>query len=112
MVKFNSDIKDVMDKILLGDPRVRAGKMFGYPAYYAGEKLVICLYEDGVGIKLPAETAAQLIESDDHIAPFQPLGRPKMRKWAQINLPAAGDYRRYQATLEESIRFVFSLQNL
>lgn len=79
MVKYNSDNKAMLDKMLLGDPRVRSGKMFGYPAYYAGEKLAICIYEEGVGVKLPAETAAQLIGGDDQVVPFQPLGRHKMR---------------------------------
>ena len=45
--------KAVLDDLLLGDPRLRPGKMFGYPGYYAGEKLCICLYEGGVGLKLP-----------------------------------------------------------
>ena len=29
--------------------------MFGFPAYYVGKKLCICLYEQGVGVKLPGE---------------------------------------------------------
>lgn len=110
MVQFRSEIKAVMDELLLGDPRVRSGKMFGYPAYYAGEKLAICLYEDGVGVKLPADIAAELIADDAHVVPFQPLSRPKMREWVQINLSSAVEYRGYQPRFEESIRFVLSLQ--
>lgn len=111
MAKFDAEIKTVLDKTLLDDPRVRAGKMFGYPAYYAGDKLAICLYEDGVGVKLPAEMAARLIAEDEHVVPFQPLGRPKMREWIQINLSGPADYGEYLGILEESIRFVYSLQN-
>ncbi len=83
-VRFNLNHKAVLDEMLLDDPRVRPGKMFGYPAYYAGEKLAICLYEDGVGVKVPAELAAKLIAEDENIIPFQPLGRRKMREWIQI----------------------------
>ena len=110
MAKYNLAHKAVLDEMLLGDPRVRPGKMFGYPAYYAGEKLAICHYEDGVGVKLPAEVAAQLIEADPNVIPFQPLGRPKMREWVQINASAAEDFEGYRAMFEESIRFVLSLQ--
>lgn len=61
MVKFNSNHKEALDQMLLDIPGVRPGKMFGYPAYYAGQKLSICIVEDGVGVKLPAETAEKLL---------------------------------------------------
>jgi len=57
VAKFSTQHKNVLDDMLLGKPHVRAGKMFGYPAYYAGRKLCICLYEQGVGVKLPAGSA-------------------------------------------------------
>ena len=80
------NIKTILDDLLLSHDLVRAGKMFGYPAYYAGKKLCICLYEDGVGVKLPAASAAKLLDDDPRVVPFQPLGRPRMREWVQINL--------------------------
>jgi hypothetical protein len=80
--------------------------MFGFPAYYVGKKLAICLYEQGVGIKLPVQTVARLLESDRHAIPFQPLGKPKMREWIQINLEHSEDYREYLPTFLESIRFL------
>ncbi len=106
MPNFNPSHKTVLDELLLGHPLVRAGKMFGYPAYYVGKNLAICLYEQGVGIKLPAQTVAQLLAADLNAVPFQPLGRPKMREWVQINLENSDDYRQYQSVFEESIRFV------
>lgn len=110
MVAFNPQHKAVLDDLLLGDHRVRPGKMFGYPAYYAGEKLAICLYDEGVGVKLPSAVAASLLETDPNVIPFQPLGRPKMREWVQINLQDSENYQQYQTVFEESIRFVLSLQ--
>jgi len=103
MDKFNEDHKAVLDDMLLGHPAVRPGKMFGYPAYYAGEKLSICLCEGGVGVKVPEETARKLLESDPNVIPFQPLGRPKMREWIQINLTRSEDYREYIKVFEGSI---------
>ena len=84
--------------------------MFGYPAYYAGEKLSICLYENGVGVKLPEKTAKRLLEEDPNVIPFQPLGRRKMWEWIQVNLENSDDYRNYLALFEESIQYVLSLQ--
>jgi len=45
MTNFNSEYKAVLDDLLLDHPHVRPGKMFGFPSYYAGRKLCICLYE-------------------------------------------------------------------
>jgi hypothetical protein len=84
--------------------------MFGYPAYYVGKKLCLCLYEQGVGVKLPEKSAARLLETDPNCVPFQPLGRPRMREWVQINLEQSEAYRQYQAVFEESIWFLATQQ--
>jgi hypothetical protein len=110
MANFNSDHKAVLDDLLLGNPLVKPGKMFGYPAYYAGEKLCICLYEQGVGIKLPEQSAAKLLDADQNVVPFQPMGRPKMREWIQINLTTSEDYHQYAPVFNESIHFVLAQQ--
>ena len=110
MANFNPDHKAVLDDLLLGHPLVRPGKMFGFPAYYAGKKLCICLYEQGVGIKLPEETANKLLETDLNIVPFQPFGKPRMREWVQINLRRSEDYRQYRSLFDESIRHVLAQQ--
>ena len=52
---FNPKHKEVLDSVLLQMPGVVAGTMFGYPAYYINKKLFACLYEEGVGIKVPAQ---------------------------------------------------------
>jgi hypothetical protein len=103
---FNSQHKAVLDDMLLGRPGVRPGKMFGFPAYYADGKLCICLYGQGVGVKLPEQRAAKLLQTDPNVVPFQPMGRRKMREWVQINLGRSEDYRDYGAVFDESIRFV------
>ncbi len=110
MANFNPEHKAVLDDLLLGLPHVRAGKMFGFPAYYVGKKLCICLYEQGVGIKLPEKSAAKLLETDPNAAPFRPLGKPKMREWVQINLGNSKGYKKYMAVFEESIRYLLTQQ--
>jgi len=110
MANFNPEYKAVLDDLLLGKPNVRPGKMFGFPAYYAAKKLCICLYEQGVGVKLPEQSAARLLADDQNVVSFQPLGRPKMREWVQINLSRSEDYRQYESVFDESIRHVLGQQ--
>jgi len=110
MANFNPDHKAVLDDMLLGHPAIRAGKMFGFPAYYADRKLCMCLYEQGVGVKLPERSAAKLLEADPNVIPFMPMGKPKMREWIQINLEPSQEYRQYLPVFEESIGFVMAQQ--
>lgn len=104
--RFNPAHKRVLDELLLGDDRVRAGKMFGYPAYYAGGKLAICLCERGVGLKLPEESVSALLETDPNAVPFTPMGRRTMREWVEIDLLDSEGYRRYAQLFMESVAFV------
>jgi len=110
MANFNPNHKIVLDNLLLANPLLHAGKMFGFPAYYVNNKLCICLYEQGVGVKLPASSVAALLENDPNSIPFQPLGKPKMREWVQINLDDSQAYAQYEAVFIESIRFVHEQQ--
>lgn len=110
MADFNPAHKAVLDDMLLGYPHVRPGRMFGFPAYYVGKKLCICLYEEGVGIKLPEQSAAKLLEADPNTIPFRPMGKPKMREWVQINLSRSEEYRRYASVFEESMDYLLVQQ--
>lgn len=112
MPNFNINHKAVLDEMLLEHPLVRSGKMFGFPAYYAGKKLAICLYEQGVGMKLPEATVKRLLAEDGNATPFQPYGKSKMREWVQINCADSGNYREYQAIFEEAIDYVLELQGI
>lgn len=111
MGDFNAEHKAILDALLLGHPKIRSGRMFGFPAYYAGRKLCICLYEQGVGVKLPERSAVRLLESDRNTISFRPLGKPKMREWVQINLSRSEDYRQYESVFDESIRYVLVQQD-
>ena len=112
VAEFNSEHKAVLDNLLLAYPYVHPGKMFGFPAYYVGKRLCICLYEQGVGVKLPEKSAAKLLETDRNAVPFQPMGKPKMREWIQINLSRSEDYKHYKSVFEKSIRYALAQQEL
>lgn len=107
---YDADNKAVLDDMLLAHPNVRAGAMFGYPAYFAGAKMCICLYEDGVAVKLPEESAQRLMASDPSTGPFTPMGRHTMRAWVLIRVEDPEAYRGYAPVFEESVHHVLSLQ--
>ena len=105
---FNIGHKVTLDVLLLSLPGVTAGKMFGYPAYYTNKKLFACVYGDGVGVKIPAALAEQLLERPQ-VVPFQPLGKSWMREWVQINHGDSEDYRKEMEVFRASVTFVGSL---
>jgi hypothetical protein len=106
MTSFNSAIKSVLDDLFTDRPILREGKMFGLPAWYVGKKLCLCVYEQGVGIKLPRQTVEHLLQSDAHAIPFQPYGKAVMREWVQLNLPDPTAYREYLSLFDEAIQFL------
>lgn len=106
MGNFNSYHKSILDDMLLGHPHVRPGKMFGYPTYYVGKEVCTCLYEQGVGVKLMEQSAVKLLESDPNVIPFQPLGKPRMREWIQINLIRSEDYKQCKVLFNESLQYL------
>jgi hypothetical protein len=102
---FNPEIKKTIDSILLTNPKVVSGKMFGYPAYYINKKLFACIYEEGVGVKVPQGLANELVDNKG-IVYFQPMGRAKMKQWIQINRENAKDYLKDIEIFETSMNFV------
>jgi hypothetical protein len=67
------------------DPSVHEGAMFGCPAAFIGSHLAFCVYGSGIGIKLPAEKAQQLVNAGRAFA-FQPYGRSAMREWVEVRI--------------------------
>ncbi len=67
------------------DPSVHEGAMFGCPAAFVGSHLAFCVYGSGIGIKLPADKAARLVQ-DGRAFAFQPYGRSAMREWVEVRI--------------------------
>lgn len=105
---FDPEVKKAVDSILLKNPSVVPGKMYGYPAYYINRKLVACIYEKGVGLKVPESVANELIGRKG-IVHFQPMGRAKMREWIQINRENPEDFLKDIDIFKTSMDFVASL---
>ena len=107
---YNPEIKKAIDTIVLKNPVVTPGKMFSYPAYYINKKLFACIYKDGVGVKVPATVAHELI-GQKGIVHFQPLGRPKTKEWIQINRDNLEDYLNNKKDITNSFLENFQRNN-
>jgi hypothetical protein len=84
-------IRDVLGGLLAGRAGIRRGQMFGNPAFFTGGKLFACVYDGGVGLKLPVAMAQGLIGAPG-IAAFEPYGKATMKSWVHICRAAPEDY--------------------
>ena len=98
--------KAVLDSLLLPIRGVEGGEMSGLPAYFVNKRMFACIHGDGVGIRLPAATAANLQFSNQNVFPFQPKGMPSTREWVQLNHENSADYANDMDIFTASIEFV------
>lgn len=80
---FSLDHWVALEALLADEPRVQAGKMFGFPAFYTGGRLLACAVHEGIALKLPEPMAQALIE-DGRASPFRPLDKFAMRSWIML----------------------------
>jgi hypothetical protein len=108
-VSYDPAIKAVLDSFLLSNELVTPGKMFGFPAYYVGKKLFACVYENGVGLKVSAQTLEEQAGNED-VSPFVPMGRHTMKAWIYLTHPSPESFLENRTLLESSAAYVASLQ--
>ncbi len=101
-----SSRKAQIDALLLKLPGVSARKINGLDAYFVSDKMFACISGRGVGLRLPAATAAELQFSRDNVVPFQPAGMPSSREWIQINRAEAAEYEKDLQLFQASLEFV------
>ena len=108
-MKTDSAVQDhraVLDSMLLPIRGVEGGEMSGMAAYFVNKRMFACVHGGGVGIRLPAATAANLQFSNQNVFPFQPKGMPSTREWVQLNHENSEDYRKDMDIFSASIEFV------
>lgn len=110
MVKFNEDNKKVLDEIFGGLPGVRLGKAFGYLGYYLGKKMIACVYEEGLGIKVPSDLAQKLL-ADGRSLPFKPYGRHTMRQWVFVVHENPEDYKKDMDIISAAVEYISSFED-
>lgn len=106
--KFNAGHHQVIRKLLLGRNGVREKQMFGYPAFFVGSRMFACVYEEGLGLKLPAARVEAMLHRKN-VTPFKPHGKPAMREWIHIRRTRSAAYTQDLPHLLASLSFVSSL---
>ena len=102
--KFDPALRQVVDDILLDLPEVRAGSMFGHPAYYVGRLLIACHYGSQVGVKIPPDLAELLLRRGT-ASLFLPYGKKRMRGWVALSHVRAGDFRQDREVFFAAVKF-------
>ncbi len=97
--------KQTMDDILLVNPLITAGTMFGYPCYKINKKAFCFVGGDGIGIKLPKARVAELIADNDAFSEFYPADGIVWKSWMSITYDASEDYHQHIDLYEESMEF-------
>ena len=101
-----SSRKAQIDALLLKLPGVSARKIKGLDAYFVSDRMFACISGRGVGLRLPAATAAELQFSRDNVVPFQPAGMASSREWIQIDRAEAAEYEKDLQLFQASLEFV------
>lgn len=103
--RYRAEVAARLTNLLEAAAGASAGWMFGFPTFYSYGRMFACAYGSGVGIKLPAEKAANLIAAGNATA-FGPHDRAPMREWVQIDRTSPRAYDGTLPLLLESAAFV------
>lgn len=101
-----SSRKAQLDALLLKLPGVSTRKINKLEAYFVNDKMFACISGDGVGLRLPVNTARDLQFSRADVVPFQPGALTATREWIQINRADAAAYQQDLDLFIASIEFV------
>lgn len=82
---YREELRAAVEELIGGREGVRPGKMFGYPAFFAGRKLAVCVLEDGIGLRVAPDFA-------DGLRPFERNGRA-MSGWSLLMPQGAEELR-------------------
>jgi len=103
-----SDRTKQIDAVLLKLPGTSTRKLKGLHAYFVSDRMFACISGDGVGLRLPANTARDLQFSRADVVPFQPGNVGATREWIQINRANPADYEKDLELFRTSLEFVKS----
>ena len=102
----SSSRKAHLDALLLKIPGVSTKKINNLEAYFVNDKMFACISGDGVGLRLPVNTARDLQFSRADVVPFQPGALTGTREWIQINRADPAAYQQDLDLFIASIEFV------
>jgi hypothetical protein len=106
-LNYHPEHKAVLDRLLLDDPEIEAGVVFGLPCYKVNGVVFATLWGEGVGIKVSEARVRELLEQPECV-PFRPFGRNRGKEFIQINHENPQDYLHDLPLFEEAMRYVVS----
>jgi hypothetical protein len=106
-IPFRGELTVFLDEFAEQHRGVRRGKMFGLPAIYVGRRLVTCLMEDGVAVRLPEDLARREIREKK--ARFATRGHA-MGRWVIYRPRTAVAARKLTAIIETAVRHIAERQ--
>ena len=101
-IPFRRELTEFIDGFAESHRGVRRGQMFGLPAIYVGRRLVACLIEDGLIVRLPQETARREIRSKRG-EPYS-HGTRDSRTWVMYRPHSAAAARSLASLIEVAAR--------
>ena len=107
-IPFRSELTAFLDEFAEQHRGVRRGKMFGLPAIYVGRRLVACLMEDGIAIRLPEDLARQEIRGKKG-KPMTSRGRA-MGRWVTYCPRTVVAARKLTSLIEVAVRHIAERQ--
>jgi hypothetical protein len=107
-IPFRSELRSFLTEFADEHRGVRLGHMFGLPALYVGRRLVTCLMEDGIIVRLPADLAKREIQAKRGTPYTQ--RRREMGNWVMYTPRNATDARKLTPTVERAARHVAERQ--
>ena len=106
-IPFRTDLQTFLTEFAEQHRGIRLGKMFGLPAVYVGRRLIACLMEDGIIIRLPNDVAKREIKGEG--APFSRRGKAT-GSWVKYRPRTSVDARRLAPVLEIAARHMAERQ--
>jgi hypothetical protein len=101
-IAYRTELSAFLDEFADHHRGVRRGKMFGLPAIYVGRRLVTCLIEDGIIVRLPQDLAKREITTK-RAKPFSRRGK-EMGSWVMYSPRTATAARSLTAIVEMAVR--------
>ena len=96
--------KEMLEAFFADDASVRAGHMFGYPAFYIGRSMFACLFDGQLGLKVPEVVANEARNLAD-VTDFRPNGKPKMREWIQFSVESKADLENHTELINHAVEY-------
>jgi len=107
-VPYRTELQPFIEEFAREHRGVRLGKMFGLPAIYVGRKLVTCLMEEGILVRLPKDIAREEIRSRRG-KPYSQRGR-EMGNWVMYTPKTPTAARGLTPLIERAARHIAERQ--